>query len=218
MQKGRLRQVRPAGPTLRFGFNPTTVTPSGGVGGWEEVARPRRTAVVSWQGRPAKRIAFTLTFDGWPDQSVEDDCRILHNMGEPRAPGKPPPELRLMYGPYGTGDQTWVIEDLEWGEELRDSELRRVRQEVTVTLLEYRSPDFALSPADRHKRKHKADKDGKRHKGRHAAYVIKRGDSLASIAVQTLGRASAWRDIAEANGIRDPEHLRTGQRLRIPGG
>ncbi|MEU8707603.1 LysM peptidoglycan-binding domain-containing protein [Streptomyces sp. NPDC048565] len=42
------------------------------------------------------------------------------------------------------------------------------------------------------------------------------GDSLQSLAWREYGNASAWRDIAEANGIDDPSKLPTGTELVLP--
>jgi len=48
-------------------------------------------------------------------------------------------------------------------------------------------------------------------------YKVKPGETLGGIAEKLLGNVQRWRDIATANGIIDPEKLRVGQELRIPG-
>jgi nucleoid-associated protein YgaU len=48
------------------------------------------------------------------------------------------------------------------------------------------------------------------------AYTVRDGDSLQSIAYASYGDATAWRAIAETNGIDDPLALRRGTRLSIP--
>jgi nucleoid-associated protein YgaU len=47
-------------------------------------------------------------------------------------------------------------------------------------------------------------------------YVIQPGDSLASIAQEVYGDPTRWREIARANGLREPYSLAVGQSLRIP--
>jgi hypothetical protein len=47
-------------------------------------------------------------------------------------------------------------------------------------------------------------------------YVMQGGDSLALLAHREYGSASAWRAIAEANGVDDPFRIRPGQRLLLP--
>lgn len=46
--------------------------------------------------------------------------------------------------------------------------------------------------------------------------VVIEGDTLASIAHRTYGKAAAWRSVAEANGIDDPSRLRIGAELLLP--
>jgi nucleoid-associated protein YgaU len=48
------------------------------------------------------------------------------------------------------------------------------------------------------------------------SHVVKRGDSLSSIAKEKLHDATLWRPIALANGITDPLDLHPGRTLRIP--
>jgi nucleoid-associated protein YgaU len=49
-------------------------------------------------------------------------------------------------------------------------------------------------------------------------YTVKAGDTLSSIAARTLGNANAYRQIATANGISNPNKLAVGTVLRIGGG
>ncbi|MEE4264344.1 MAG: LysM peptidoglycan-binding domain-containing protein [Desulfobacteraceae bacterium] len=50
-----------------------------------------------------------------------------------------------------------------------------------------------------------------------AEYVVKPGDTLSKIATSKLGSAGQWRVIAELNGIVNPNRIRVGQRLQLPG-
>lgn len=47
-------------------------------------------------------------------------------------------------------------------------------------------------------------------------YVVRRGDTLSSIAGRQYLRTSEWRAIADANDIADPRRLEPGMFLRIP--
>ncbi|MGD9691615.1 MAG: LysM peptidoglycan-binding domain-containing protein [Phycisphaerales bacterium] len=49
-------------------------------------------------------------------------------------------------------------------------------------------------------------------------YLVQKGDTLSEIAKQTLGTATRWQDILDANGslLKAPEDLRPGMRLKIP--
>jgi hypothetical protein len=46
--------------------------------------------------------------------------------------------------------------------------------------------------------------------------VVKRGDTLSSIAAETLGDPTLWRFIADANNLDDPLRLAVGMSLSIP--
>ena len=50
-----------------------------------------------------------------------------------------------------------------------------------------------------------------------AKYIVKPGDTLSKIATSKLGAAGQWRVIAELNGIINPNRIRVGQRLQLPG-
>lgn len=46
--------------------------------------------------------------------------------------------------------------------------------------------------------------------------IVKRGDTLSSIAAEVYGNPTLWRAIAEANHLDDPRHLEPGKTLSIP--
>jgi len=47
-------------------------------------------------------------------------------------------------------------------------------------------------------------------------YVVRSGDTMSDIALEALGSATRWVDIAQANPLVDPHRLRVGATLRIP--
>lgn len=47
-------------------------------------------------------------------------------------------------------------------------------------------------------------------------YIVKKGETLKSIAKKVYGDVSAWREIARVNDIKGPRILRAGQVLSIP--
>ncbi len=50
-----------------------------------------------------------------------------------------------------------------------------------------------------------------------AAYVVKKGQSLWSIAAERLGNGERYREIIELNPqLRDPGQLETGMELKLP--
>ncbi len=50
------------------------------------------------------------------------------------------------------------------------------------------------------------------------SYIIEKGDTLSKIAKEQLGRASAWKQIFEANRdvLDDPDRIFPGQVIKLP--
>lgn len=210
---GALRQVLPAGPTLRFQFDPEELTPSGGVGGWDEVAHPRAVSSTEWRGTPLRSVTFELLFDGFVGgRSVEEPLRILNTWGRKHPGYHQPAVLQLVYGDLSA--HRWVLNELTHGDTLRDEAGKRIRAAVTVTLLEHISAQLALSPAKTVGSKPPAKGSPPKPSGR--VYTVRKGDTLSKIAQQQLGKASRWPEIAKLNNLRDPDRIYPGQRLRLP--
>lgn len=47
-------------------------------------------------------------------------------------------------------------------------------------------------------------------------YTIKSGDNLSTIAKRFYGQASKYPEVAKANGIDNPDHIRVGQDINLP--
>ena len=52
--------------------------------------------------------------------------------------------------------------------------------------------------------------------GAEQPYTIKSGDNLSHVAQRFYGAASKYTDIAQANGISDPNKIQVGQALSLP--
>lgn len=218
MGVAELRQVTPKGAALTFPFDPF-LTPAGGVGGWDEIGHVKRASSTEFAGTPLRRLAVPLTLDGWTGNrfwarrdgsriDVEETCRILEAFGRPPGGRVEPPVLQLVYGPVTP--LRWVLNDIEWGDELRNKQARRVRVDVTLQLLEYRETVLTLTPAQRVA----APTGTAKPSGK--AYTVKAGDTLARIAQAQLGKASRAGELAKLNGISLGSIIRPGQRLRLP--
>jgi len=188
---------------------------SEGYGGWDVIDRPKRVGATQWNGKPPFQMEVPLMFDGWADNnSIESVFRRFEEMALPVAERKPPPVLKVTGPiPWGGGNE-WVITHIEpTGSLRRRSDGHRVRQSCTVTLRRYVEIErIGQKAASRARGKNKTK--GKTGKGR--VYIVKKGDTLSSIAAKQLGDASRWREIARLNNIRDPRDIRPGQRLRLP--
>lgn len=53
----------------------------------------------------------------------------------------------------------------------------------------------------------------------HAAetYVVRQGDTLATIAAERYGSPDRWQEIGTLNGIDDPRDVTVGQTIKLPG-
>ena len=79
-----------------------------------------------------------------------------------------------------------------------------LRAKLSVSLKEYRPVAIQV------KERPKASPDFEKH------YVVRRGDTLSNIAAAIYRDSGLWREIARANGIRDPRVLAPGRVLILP--
>lgn len=79
-----------------------------------------------------------------------------------------------------------------------------LRARLAISLKEYRPVEIQV----RETPKSSPDYD--------KSYTVVRGDTLSNIAAQVYRNPAAWRDIALANGIRDPRRLEPGRVLALP--
>jgi len=176
-----------------------SATPSGGVGGWEALPRPRRRPLTVWRGTPdPQRLSIPVLIDGWPNNSVEDECNTLMVMGGLHGSDRKPPELVLRGGvPYNVDRRPnlkWVIESLEWGAYTRrDGDDARVRQAVTINLMVPEEDDQIkrLKPRRGGDRIH--------------TVTAPKGSTYEKIAAKYLGAKRYGGKLAKFNGGRSPD-------------
>lgn len=195
-----------------------------GFGGWDEVERTGRTSITHWRGHAPLALELELFFDDHDDgKSVEaeiDTLEALGGRGRKRIGGGQPPLLKvdtagvMPHDVQADPDTRWVITDLEFDQEsaIRNDHGNRVRQTVTVGLLQYvaddRLQDRALAMRQQLAKRKKTAK---------RTYRAKKGDTLMSIARAKLGDAGRWREIQRLNPkIRDPRAVKAGAVIRLP--
>lgn len=222
----------------------TPVQIMGGHGGWTTTARARKIALTQWNGNDPLRLAIPLLFDAKIDHLAKQKiCMInLGKMGLPPRGGGEPPIVHIdgpgdLVDPTGKGPkQDWVIENLQWGTNVRRERvvdgLGELRQDVVVNLIEYIDEDrvaFANLPSISTQRSKKGDpkkpkkntpdqgqSKGKNTHGWPKWYIVKPGDTLPKIAAHFYGDSSMWHRIATANGVRDGSMMIVGFILLIP--
>lgn len=94
-----------------------------------------------------------------------------------------------------------------------DSELDLIRQIVSNVPSVTQVDDTGLQVIDNAAQLNETDDDGD------VVYTVKSGDTLSHIALKYYGSAGrgSYMRIAEANGLADPDKIRVGQKLKIPG-
>ena len=207
-----------------------------GYGGWTEVVRPRRRPISVWAASPGLRMDLAILLDRWRIQSsVELQIAQLERLATPNASDGSTSRIRLNAPGGGVPHQgrVWVIDTLTWGDALANAKGNRVRQQVTLGLLEYiadvRVDQGSSSQQARAKAAMATTKPGAAVKrviatrgrpqlqGRTVRSVAgEPGEDLLSIAARELGDADRWTEIAALNGIRDPRTIKLGQVIRLP--
>jgi hypothetical protein len=215
-----------------------------GYGGWNEVTRPWRPPITSYQAPPPLHLVLPILLDGYAQGvSVERDIAQLQKMSTATASDGATPRVHI----YATGsavpysDRTWVVGDLTWGDAEMDVRGNRTRQQLTLTLFEY-VEDVYMTEKSAAKRRRNARKVPKTKSGASAKRVTAKhakrtaaaphtlaltasststaqpgdGEDLLSIAARELGDADRWVEIAQLNGLRDPRSITPGQAIRLP--
>jgi hypothetical protein len=206
---------------------PPAVT--GGYGGWQPVARPRRRALIEWVGADPYQVSFGMIIDGYLEQparlsrtlygprSVEPVCNALHQMAITSRPGQAPTRVRLSGMPASVPRSVslWVIDQLTWGDCIRNRSGTRLRQAVQLVLLQATSSADVTVSAEAVAYQHSPNPRLLTRQEKVPPPGGSRG--LQLLAAHVYGQASRWRDIIKANpGLRDPERIKQGTLVRLP--
>lgn len=203
--------------TALMGASPPLVTSSGG---WVSLARPKRLGFTSWEGFSPRSLTVDLLLDGVAEgrsQQSQYDA-LVRIMRRKVGPEEQPSPVRVL-GPaiVGSLSALWVIQSVtqDPATVVRSSSGTLLRAAVTVEFLEYVEADVVISqvspsPA---KRLNNAAADKPVSARTH---TVKYGDTLSSIAAKYLGSWSRYSEIAELNGIRDPNNVPVGTVLKLP--
>jgi LysM repeat protein len=205
-------KIRPVYALLGFG---AAVASSGG--GWVSVSRPKRVGFTVWNGQDPYQMNIQILFDGLQnDSSVEGDYEALRRIMRVPVGAAGAPSPCLLAGAVPLTQVRWVLQaiDQDASSIIRRQDGQLVRVAVTVSLLEYVEADVAValkpSPAKAAVSRKPKQAPSVR------SYTVVSGDTLSRIAQKLLGSYSRYPEIAELNGLRDPNRIFPGQVLKLP--
>jgi nucleoid-associated protein YgaU len=216
--------VETPGGVLQFGsatssdtvvamFNPNKLSVSRSVQWQNQQAAKRDNPEMQFTGAEPATLSIDLLFDTYdtpePEsakQSVKSvyTDKLLHlTTVETHGDKHRPPVCRLQWGRQGVFFQG-VLQQLELQFTMFTASGVPVRATARCTFKQW-----IANSADLRKQDLMSSDVAK-------VWIVKRGQSLASIASAEYGDPRAWRIIAEANGIDNPLGLVPGTRLQLP--
>ncbi|MFP5390726.1 MAG: CIS tube protein [Gammaproteobacteria bacterium] len=198
-----LQVVRPTGlPPITLLFNPSEYQLQKS-NNFAEIGIPGlETPPLQYVRGSAKKLTTELLLD--TSDTLEDVRRRtepLQNLMKVNGELHAPPIVRLVWdGEVFLG----VVESMTVTFVLFMPSGVPLRAKIGLALIEYRTVEQQIAETPRH------SPDVEK------SHVVRRGDSLASVANLAYNDPTQWRVIAERNGIEDPRRLAPGQTLQIP--
>lgn len=126
---------------------------SGGTARWSTIDRPRRKSLTQFNGEDPWTCTLKVMFDAFPFGDVEPLIRLVEDRMH-RPDSRIEPDLLSLTGaPMSAhSDLVWVLAGIDdSGLVERRGDGRRCRQELTLTFMEYTSPELIVrhkSPAE----------------------------------------------------------------------
>lgn len=202
------------GLNQEFLLAPDAPSSSGGVGGYEEVARPKNSAMSRWTGRPLAQLTLPLMLDGYVDEeSVEAEVDALLELGRDSDDPTTPSQVVSLDGPLVWADHVpeWAVVDVQLGTSVYENDVL-LRQPVTLVLLEHVPADLIeITPG-------MPGTGAAKRKKKRKVYVVKKGDTLKKIASKMYGKKARKEmpDLKKDNAIRDPnKQLKPGRKIKL---
>jgi len=202
-KKAVLQVVRPTGvPPIELLFNPTEYQIQK-TNNFAEIAIPGlETPPLQYVRGSAQKLTTELLVDTTDTlEDVRDRTDALQGLMKIDGEIHAPPIVRLVWdGDVFLG----VVESLNITFVLFSPDGIPLRAKLNLVLIEYRTVEEQVAETPRHS----PDVD--------KSHVVRRGDSLATIANLAYNDPTQWRAIAANNGIQDPRRLTPGITLQIP--
>ncbi|MEE1940292.1 peptidase M23 [Streptomyces sp. TRM 70361] len=199
------------GSPISFQFNPEALTLSKGAQWIRHRARSaRQVGVPEFTGSLPRRLGVELFLDATAthDTSVQKAVETLLSWCVPTArsiaaKAASAPRVKFSWGSFDSVSFFGYLEEVNASYSLFDSDGTPLRATCAIQLTEAGDPTPRQNPTSGSP-------------GAHRTHRLVAGDSLEALAHEEYGDPTAWRLIAEANGIDDPLRLRPGAELLVP--
>jgi Contractile injection system tube protein len=244
MQRASLGLAKGPGPSVDFHFNPTELKFTRKVD-WkvDSVTTSSNNASAQWNGSSPTTLTIVALFDGVRDQplgSVLPEVEQLMAWTNPKGEGgegaasglaaiahgdikgavkafggaikaaatdkSDPPMLQFTWGKLKINGMTSFVgylTNIDVTYEMFARDGTPLRATVSLSLMSGAEGPKRTNPTSG------AEQSDRR-------YVLRRGETLQSVAYAVYGDAAAWRHIAEANDIDDPFRVPLGFELLLP--
>ena len=182
-----------------------------GRGGWQEVARTRKPAVIEWLGPASHKASVEVLLDAWADGgTVEAQVAVVDAIA-PLSPTVETPTVYVFGWPLIPSTIPWVVQTAVPTGALRRTDGRLARVTYTFSLLQWRQGDVVVRNSPGKAAATKAGTSASKPR----TVVVKKGDTLGALAAKYLGSASKWTVLASLNGIRSPNNLKAGTTIKL---
>lgn len=193
---------------------------------YEVIDRPKQKGATRYVGSDPYRVSLSVMFDGWmSEEPVEIPIANLMRMYQEStsdSQSADTPDVFVNAGSPGGLPKhgiAWKMEAPDWGTNQiwkpnPNGVLVRYRQDAVIHLLEKVAVDTVVIGSENPGLTRVTGNKG----ATHSVHIVKPGETnLGQIAVfEYKGDRSKWRDIAKANGIRDPRNIHVDQKLILP--
>lgn len=201
-----------SGARVEFQYNPTSVSFTRAVK-FNRSPQQQSDPPVQFTGAGPTQLSLQIFLDGYGDdrrrQELQDKVDQLiawTTVPDVSTPGEGPPRLVFAWGDLTFNKEKTLVghlEQLKVTYALFDRTGRPLRATADLTFKSAEEVPAGTNPTsgtERSRRRH----------------VLRREETLHSVAFATFGDAGAWRAIAELNGIDDPLRVPPGRELLLP--
>jgi nucleoid-associated protein YgaU len=187
-------------------FNPNTYSISKSLTWNAEVSNNLNASTLGFGGSANRDLTLELFYDvtETPDSDVRVETNKVVALTRLKRDGREPPLVQITWGDDSQDLYNFpfigVVSQLTQRFTLFRADGKPVRATLNVTFKEFLNTEID---------QHETDPE-------FTTRMVKRGDSMSSIAAEVYRDPALWRVIAEANQLDDPRHLLVGLRLNIP--